>query len=160
MKKVLYLLMALFCVMASFAACGNDEQAEPDSSALPNASESSEVSVEESGSEAESYSEAESASEEESTSEEESAFDILVLVGEWADGCGDNFIFAEDGTGKVVYEGMGELNIVWSATADTISISMDFDGQWADYCKDTPYTVNDDELSFTVHGAELIFKRK
>ena len=170
MKKLLCLLMVLFCVLVSFAACRNDEQAESKDSVseeIPESGETSEAessaedvstSEEESSTEDVSTSEAESSAEDVSTSEEESGTaGNSALVGIWVDDYGDTIIFADDGTGEMRMGPMG-VNITWSATAHTITISMDFDGEWADYCKDAPYSVKDGELTITVHGSDVVFR--
>ncbi|MBQ3196365.1 MAG: hypothetical protein IJB65_07880 [Clostridia bacterium] len=141
-----------------------------------------EDSLEESSFEAESTSEAESEFIEDSSEEsgaEDSAFEdsleessteavlsiegsvseeAMELVGYWTDGVGDSFIFSGDGTGKLKIENYSQ-DLVWSATADTISIKVDFGGQIADYCKDTPYTINGDELIITMAYGDVVFKK-
>ena len=182
MKKIFCIMLVLLCIVASFAACGNKEQAQ-ESSAADTKSENAAPSDEETTSEEETSSEevssdeetseeasseemsseemsSEEASSEEATSEEVSSEEEGTLTGSWSDGFGVDFIFEEDGTGVVDYGAMGQLEITWTATEDSISISMDFDGQWADFCKDAPYVLNGDRLSITVQEADLVFTRK
>ena len=186
MKKFLCLFLISSCIATSFAACGKNEEAVSgaDSSVSESSeiTESSTVSVEESSFEAESTSEAESEFIEDSSEEsgaEDSAFEdsleessteavlsiegsvseeAMELVGYWTDGVGDSFIFSGDGTGKLKIENYSQ-DLVWSATADTISIKVDFGGQIADYCKDTPYTINGDELIITMAYGDVVFKK-